>query len=453
MYFFLSVLFACTADPWIDTGAATDDNPPQPSITVDVATAPSTPPDTTPGTTPPTTPDLPAAFNLCGAPQGPRASGTWDDPVSPDWLPLVDTDDTSISVESVATVYDCEPGTTEEGSEVVYALSLPGGWFRAEVDEDSGVDVDIHLLYGDAIVDADGFVTGCVERANTVLELDYVDAGDYLLVVDTWSNSSGDISPGGYTLAVEAFADGVWSDVEVSPGVVWSHLRERGGPRDDQSVDVVSFDPTLFEVAPVRHEGCEKVPNVAEDLGAIAAVNTAFFEFDGVCSSLDMVRRDATTYATNRKADPQRTLVWDDGGSPEWRWIPEEEDHLDHDNAIGGWPSLVSDGVVLLEPAGTDSFHTSRHPRAAVAIRDDGHLFIATADGRSVQGDGMTTAEWAEQLVELGAIDAINVDGGGSATLTVAGCSLEGTVNHPSDGGGDDHGGARSVSAGLYLLP
>ena len=54
-------------------------------------------------------------------------------------------------------------------------------------------------------------------------------------------------------------------------------------------------------------------------------------------------------------------------------------------------------------------------------------------------------------MADLGAVDAVNLDGGGSTTLWVEDCWLDGVVNFPSDNGAADHEGARSVASGLYL--
>lgn len=58
-----------------------------------------------------------------------------------------------------------------------------------------------------------------------------------------------------------------------------------------------------------------------------------------------------------------------------------------------------------------------RHPRAALGLSDD-HVIAVACDGRRSGVDaGLTMAELAEVLRDLGATDAINLDGGGSTTL------------------------------------
>ncbi len=58
-----------------------------------------------------------------------------------------------------------------------------------------------------------------------------------------------------------------------------------------------------------------------------------------------------------------------------------------------------------------------RHPRCALGINGD-ELFAVCCDGRRTGVDaGLDLAELARLLIALGATDALNLDGGGSATL------------------------------------
>jgi exopolysaccharide biosynthesis protein len=62
-----------------------------------------------------------------------------------------------------------------------------------------------------------------------------------------------------------------------------------------------------------------------------------------------------------------------------------------------------------------------RHPRAAVGWNDE-FYFLVQVDGRQKGvAAGMTLAELASYLVRLGCKEAMNLDGGGSATLWYAG--------------------------------
>ncbi len=77
-----------------------------------------------------------------------------------------------------------------------------------------------------------------------------------------------------------------------------------------------------------------------------------------------------------------------------------------------------------------EGFAAARHPRTAVGVRADGRILLVTVDGRQPElSVGMTIAELASLLIELGAVEAVNMDGGGSTAMVVRGE----VVNSPSD--------------------
>ncbi len=103
--------------------------------------------------------------------------------------------------------------------------------------------------------------------------------------------------------------------------------------------------------------------------------------------------------------------------------------------AISGGPVLVANGKRLrIEASGSESYQVSsmmeRHPRTAVGWNDD-CIFLVTVDGRQKEvSAGMTLNELGTYLASLGCRDAINLDGGGSATLWCDGA----VKNRPCDG-------------------
>ncbi len=97
---------------------------------------------------------------------------------------------------------------------------------------------------------------------------------------------------------------------------------------------------------------------------------------------------------------------------------------------VGGNVTLVAGGVPNTTDAG--SFCTARHPRTMVGLSADrSTLYLAVVDGRSSRSVGMRCDEMALFMKELGAYDALNLDGGGSTTMWVKG---SGVINRPSDG-------------------
>jgi hypothetical protein len=102
-------------------------------------------------------------------------------------------------------------------------------------------------------------------------------------------------------------------------------------------------------------------------------------------------------------------------------------------DAIGGGPELVSDGKVTVDWQAErfqDSFANKRYPRSAVGVTAAGDLWFVTVDGRQPHTAGATLTEMAEIMRGFGCVQAMNLDGGGSAELAIA----AGPLNRPSDG-------------------
>lgn len=91
-------------------------------------------------------------------------------------------------------------------------------------------------------------------------------------------------------------------------------------------------------------------------------------------------------------------------------------------------PGLVRDSQILINPdsdvegfsQGSGQFDSDitvgRHPRAALGISPDSY-FSVVCDGRSPSDAGLSLKELAHLMLDLGATDALNLDGGSSATL------------------------------------
>ncbi len=114
-------------------------------------------------------------------------------------------------------------------------------------------------------------------------------------------------------------------------------------------------------------------------------------------------------------------------------------------DVVGGGPTLLRDGRVVVgdDPEGfKPDVVAGRAPRTAVGFNGRRLLFV-TVDGRHPGvSAGMTLAELAALLRELGCTDAINLDGGGSTTAWVRGA----VINQPSDGR------ERRVADSLFLF-
>jgi hypothetical protein len=118
------------------------------------------------------------------------------------------------------------------------------------------------------------------------------------------------------------------------------------------------------------------------------------------------------------------------------------------EDVVGGGPKIVTAGrvdITLEREKVLPSFSTTRHPRTAIASLPGNKALLLVVDGRQpALSVGMALDELARLMIELGAVDAINLDGGGSSTMTIDGT----VVNHPSDVTGE-----RPVSDAILVLP
>ena len=102
--------------------------------------------------------------------------------------------------------------------------------------------------------------------------------------------------------------------------------------------------------------------------------------------------------------------------------------------AIGSSYALVIDGKVNLLLADKFAHAKNKEPRTMIGQKADGTFILAVADGRSIASKGMTAKEQAETMLQLGCINAVNLDGGGSSTMAIVEGGKVKVVNKPSDG-------------------
>ena len=140
------------------------------------------------------------------------------------------------------------------------------------------------------------------------------------------------------------------------------------------------------------------------EIHGYAPIRTGW-DFFGVCKDGSPIYGDRQVYENNKDAIRQ---------------------------ALGIHSILVDHGAVV----NTD-FTPKLAPRSAVGVRDDRSVFFLLADGRKdPYSHGLTLAETAQLMKDLGAVWAGNLDGGGSSTLltrTPGETSLS-VKNYPSDG-------------------
>ena len=124
------------------------------------------------------------------------ARGTASNPIVVNSFPYETFDATAGTGSDVWDSYSCSPTTDESGPERIYRLSLGSeGTLTATVTDDSGTDIDVHLLGSADPGD-------CLQRDDVSVS-DVVGPGTVYLALDTWTTGSGTEYPGAYNLLVE----------------------------------------------------------------------------------------------------------------------------------------------------------------------------------------------------------------------------------------------------------
>jgi hypothetical protein len=207
--------------------------------------------------------------------------------------------------------------------------------------------------------------------------------------------------------------------------------------------------PGLHVRATEPEERGRTVSSFAASTGVVAAINGDFFGRAFAPSGLAVgngVHWPGTRHAGVWSAfvfGERRAEVPVDPADPRPAWVHE---------AVGGLPQVVMDGVPIVTYF--SRFCDVRHPRSALGLSEDARtLYMIAIEGRSPRSVGATCGELAEIAAELGAWQAINLDGGGSTALFIEG---RGVVTSPSEGAERpvaNHVGLTFGTDGAYACP
>lgn len=93
--------------------------------------------------------------------------------------------------------------------------------------------------------------------------------------------------------------------------------------------------------------------------------------------------------------------------------------------AVGGGPVLLQDGEVKISNNEELKFAgkaiDDRHPRTAMGYTKDNKLIVFVCEGRSEVAAGLSLTELAKVMKDIGCIEALNLDGGGSTCMLING--------------------------------
>ena len=209
----------------------------------------------------------------------------------------------------------------------------------------------------------------------------------------------------------------------------------------DVQVSSAEYLKTAFAQAAYGRNIKDETSNIAEEAGAILAINGDFYGWrdEGYVIRNGVLYRDIAEEGTD-------ALVIDASGAMYAANQSEvtAQELLD----AGAWqvesfgPVLVEDGQVVVGQSEEVGQAMRSNPRTAIGMVDPLHYVIVVSDGRSDESEGLSLYELAEVFADYGCDFAYNLDGGDSSTLWFMGD----VVNDPSSRNGE-----REVSDIVYI--
>ncbi|QNK60426.1 phosphodiester glycosidase family protein [Paenibacillus sp. PAMC21692] len=190
----------------------------------------------------------------------------------------------------------------------------------------------------------------------------------------------------------------------------------------------------------------EDTSTIAENNNAIFAINGDYYGFrsDGV------IIRNGTLF----RDEPAREglALYSDGSLQAYAEEAISSDALLEAGVTDTFsfgPALVTEGeiagdfssVKIDKNFGNRSIQAA-NPRTGIGMVAPNRFLFVVVDGRSSESRGMTLTEFAELFQDLGAVEAYNLDGGGSSTMYFMGR----VVNDPLGRGNE-----RGVSDIIYI--
>ena len=198
-------------------------------------------------------------------------------------------------------------------------------------------------------------------------------------------------------------------------------------PLPDSRVHVLRVDlqarGVRVELSPMSERG-QTLDAMASGRGALLSVNASFFD-------ARFAPRGLTTSQGERWAP-----VMLPGVAPvfactlaltcELTFDAPVQDQATWRVAVGGTPWLLRAGVQrqASDDAGCHSLCAQTHPRTAIGLDRRGRfLYLVLAEGRRAPVLGLTLVQLSAVMHQVGAFNAMNLDGGGSSSLLINGQS------------------------------
>ncbi|MBI6120299.1 phosphodiester glycosidase family protein [Salegentibacter maritimus] len=194
----------------------------------------------------------------------------------------------------------------------------------------------------------------------------------------------------------------------------------------------------------------------------ILAINGGYFAAN---SSVSTIIQDGEVIAPGPNTEIARGAFGIKNNKPEVAWVNSGNNNIpmkfaspdinskseiwNVSQAVGGGPVLLKNGKINVtdKEEGFTGSHLMRHPRTAIGYKNKHSLIMMVVDGRQEASVGVSLEELAQLMLEVGAKEAVNLDGGGSSAMIAA----NEVVNIPTDITGGNRNSLRKNAGALVI--
>lgn len=245
-----------------------------------------------------------------------------------------------------------------------------------------------------------------------------------------------------------------WETTEIQKGIVRKHIQVPELYNCVQNINIVEVDlnKRMYKSKIIVTVPYKITSEAAHEQNAIAAINGSYFnekEENSVCY-LKVDKEVIDTTIAFELSYRVNGAIFEKNGKIKikpWEKANEKLKYNRKETILASGPLMLNEGKVCDFSMCNKKFIETKHPRSAICITKDNKLILITIDGRfPKQAEGINIPELTHLLKVLGGKYALNLDGGGSATIWAKDAPENGVLNSPYDNRKFDHYGERKVA-------
>jgi exopolysaccharide biosynthesis protein len=200
--------------------------------------------------------------------------------------------------------------------------------------------------------------------------------------------------------------------------------------------DIVMFTPQFGAPLPPAPSSGPALQAVVDQQGQVVSVGTPGGTLPAGDSAVQAIGTDEAWLASNAQVGAHLSVserLFDEQGQPLALDPGTTATSAGPILLQNGRPAIdaVAEGVLDPRDLNDYTFSAYRHARTMIGVDGQGRIILATADGIAGVSEGMTLTEEAALMRSLGAVDAMNLDGGGSTQFASYGQILDDPSSSP----------------------